>query len=204
MATHATEHPGWAEQHWPAVLEQGMFVVSALTRSEWDEWTTNGFAATDISAALPAHERVIGPLVRGATSVQVFAPSEALVADEPALEKKGRSTFFAPDGDPLHGHERFWNSFFGRHHGIVIATTEAQAASSLVGAADPIVLASEYQLAKGVRRSAIKAARAHATAGRVAVAISGNNGLGVLAFFAEGETLHRLFLEAVSSSLLSE
>ncbi|MBE2287465.1 MAG: hypothetical protein IAE77_28680 [Prosthecobacter sp.] len=188
MHPHRAEIPSESFDH--LALAGTFFVSTCLTCPEAD-------------AVLPAHSKVIQPLIRGATTAMVWPPAKgARALAFPAdilLPERGRYRLDLTR-DVFSGHERFWNASGWSRGSIVLRMHEPpnDIAEIFMNCSGPATFSSRYQLAKGDSKSAICYCDKSASQGDVAFCFSASNGIQHVSIFAPPDTLKALYQTAYS------
>ncbi len=153
----------------------------------------------DADEVLPAHSKVIRPLLSVATAAFVWPSSkQAHPVDYPdviLIPERGRYRFDL-SRDVLSGYEWFWNASAWCRGSIVLRVNKLpmNMAEIFMHCSGPAVFASRYQLAKGDSRSALRYCDACVFQGDFAFCFSASNGIECLSVFAPEPTLKELYL----------
>ena len=151
------------------IAEHGTFSVELVASGRYDE-----------DARLPAHDKVLRPLLQAATECWAYGVRPGSDVDRAAkglLQAARGKHRVSLDDDPLTGHEQFWNAQGGRRGTIVILTQRARfdAAKLFRGCREAFVL-TNFRSAH--TPAALRFARERARVDdMVAVCLPRNNGI---------------------------
>ena len=174
----------------PALLTHlasiGTFAVSTCWRSP------------DPDEVLPAHSKVIRPLLSAASEAFVWPPAteaNPLEYPEEILARERGRYRFDLSHDVLTGYMRFWNASGWRRGSIVLRLTQPpmNMVEVFMHCSGPGVFSSRYQLLKGDSRAALRYCESCASDGELAFCFSASNGIEQLSVFAPQPMLEELY-----------
>ena len=153
-----------------------------------------------VEAPLRCHESVLRPLLRIASQGYVYGVSQdsAIWPGSGLLHAERGRHRIAMDGEPIVGHERFWNAGGGRRGSVVFLCSEEASRSTAIfkHTSRPGIT---YNMGAGHTPSAVRfARRSVASGGTVAILLPRNNGIEYMDVIAEPGLAVRLFDHACS------